>query len=45
MAYIYLPAIGIQGNSHMFMQDKNNRRVADVILRWIRQHVESRRGR
>lgn len=30
-----LPKIGIKGNSHMIMMDKNNLAVADVILRWL----------
>jgi hypothetical protein len=37
---VHLPEIGIHGNSHMMMQDKNNLQVADVILRWIDRHVE-----
>jgi hypothetical protein len=40
MTFISLPAIGIHGNSHMFMQDKNDLQVADVIIKWIDQHVE-----
>jgi pimeloyl-ACP methyl ester carboxylesterase len=43
MTFISLPALGIHGNSHMFMQDRNNLRVADIILKWIHQHVERRR--
>jgi pimeloyl-ACP methyl ester carboxylesterase len=26
---------GIQGNSHMLMQDRNNLQIADLILKWI----------
>jgi hypothetical protein len=37
---MYLPALGIRGNSHMLMQDKNNLQLADLILRWIDRHVE-----
>jgi hypothetical protein len=37
-----LPAVGVFGNSHMMMQDKNNREVADLILKWIDEHVEGR---
>jgi pimeloyl-ACP methyl ester carboxylesterase len=37
-----LPAIGVFGNSHMMMQDKNNLEVADLILQWIDEHVEGR---
>ncbi|MDR4305212.1 hypothetical protein IHQ68_01040 [Chelatococcus sambhunathii] len=44
MTFISLPAIGIKGNSHMFMQDTNNLQVADVITKWIKDHVEKDRG-
>lgn len=27
--------LGIRGNSHMLMQDKNNLQIADIILKWI----------
>ena len=30
-----LPAVGIRGNSHMMMMDKNNIAVADVIQEWL----------
>ena len=45
MTFISLPDIGIHGNSHMFMQDKNNLQVAKVILDWIQKHVESKQLR
>ncbi|MCW5262113.1 esterase [Verminephrobacter eiseniae] len=32
---IDLPDIGIKGNSHMMMMDKNNLQVADVIQQWL----------
>ncbi len=35
-----LPKMGIKGNSHMLMQDKNNLQLADLILKWIDDHVE-----
>ena len=38
-----LPKLGIKGNSHMLMQDKNNLQLADLILAWIDKHVEARR--
>ena len=38
--YLYLPDKGMKGNSHMFMQDKNNLAVADALIDWIDQHVE-----
>lgn len=41
---LHLPAAGVFGNSHMLMQDKNNLQVADLILKWIRRHVEEKRG-
>ncbi|HEY4360698.1 MAG TPA: hypothetical protein VGN17_07000 [Bryobacteraceae bacterium] len=37
-----LPAMGIKGNSHMLMQDKNNLQLADLILTWIDGHVEKK---
>jgi len=40
-----LPKLGIKGNSHMLMQDKNNLQLADLILAWIDKHVEKKAGR
>lgn len=40
---LHLPELGIHGNSHMMMQDKNNLRIADLILDWIRRNVTLRR--
>jgi hypothetical protein len=40
-----LPKLGIKGNSHMLMQDKNNLQLADLILTWIDQHVEKKKGK
>jgi pimeloyl-ACP methyl ester carboxylesterase len=34
---IDLPKIGIHGNTHMMMMDKNNMAVADVIQGWLKQ--------
>ena len=42
MTFIALPKLGLNGNSHMFMQDKNNLEVADIIQNWISRHVESK---
>jgi len=39
ITFTHLPKMGIFGNSHMFMLDKNNLQVADVILKWLDQHV------
>jgi pimeloyl-ACP methyl ester carboxylesterase len=33
--WINLPDIGIKGNGHMLMQDKNNAEVAEVIQKWM----------
>jgi pimeloyl-ACP methyl ester carboxylesterase len=33
------PDLGIHGNSHMIMQDKNNLQIADLILQWIDEQV------
>jgi pimeloyl-ACP methyl ester carboxylesterase len=43
---IHLPAIGIHGNSHMMMQDKNSDQIAALIDTWIKKNVERkpRRG-
>jgi hypothetical protein len=40
---MHLPKLGIKGNSHMLMQDKNNLQLADLILTWIDQKVEHRK--
>ena len=39
---MYLPALGIKGNSHMLMQDRNSLDLADLLLNWIDRHVESK---
>jgi hypothetical protein len=33
--FLYLPALGIKGNSHMLMMDKNNIQIADLIIAWL----------
>ena len=40
---MHLPKLGIRGNSHMLMQDKNNLQLADLILGWIDNHVEKKK--
>jgi pimeloyl-ACP methyl ester carboxylesterase len=37
-----LPKMGIKGNSHMLMQDKNNLQLADLILNWIDHQVSTK---
>ncbi len=39
---VLLPEIGIHGNSHMLMQDKNSLDVADWLAGWIEGHVGQR---
>ncbi len=40
---MYLPARGIKGNSHMLMQDRNNKQLADLLIAWIDGHVEKKK--
>jgi len=40
---MYLPKLGIKGNSHMLMQDRNSLDLADLLLAWIDKHVERKR--
>ena len=39
---VLLPEIGIHGNSHMLMQDKNSLDIADWLAGWIEHHVGQR---
>jgi pimeloyl-ACP methyl ester carboxylesterase len=32
---LHPPDLGVRGNSHMIMQDRNNLEIADLILTWI----------
>ncbi len=41
---VELPAIGIRGNSHMMMMDRNSDEVAGVIEQWIEKHGLMRAG-
>ena len=34
--------LGIHGNSHMVMLDKNNLQIADLILKWIDENVRQK---
>ena len=36
---VLFPDIGIHGNSHMLMQDKNNLQVADWLIHWIDHNI------
>ena len=37
---VELPSVGIHGNSHMLMQDKNSLQVADWLVGWLTAHVK-----
>ena len=39
---VLLPEIGICGNSHMLMQDRNSLEIADWLAGWIGRHVGQR---
>lgn len=38
---MHLPNLGIHGNSHMLMQDRNSNELAELVLEWIDAHVEA----
>lgn len=38
-----IPQAGIWGNDHIMMWDTNSDEIADILLKWIVQHVESRK--
>ncbi len=42
---VVLPEIGIHGNTHMMMMDRNSERIADLVEDWIRKHVPNVQGR
>ena len=43
--YIKLADLGIKGNSHVMMQEKNNKEIAAVIAKWLdkalKEYVEA----
>lgn len=41
---VQLPQIGLYGNSHMLMQDRNNLKIADYILAWSEKNVRQQHG-
>ena len=41
---MHLPKLGLKGNSHMLMQDRNNLQIADLILTWIDKHAETKKS-
>jgi pimeloyl-ACP methyl ester carboxylesterase len=40
---IFPPDLGIAGNSHMIMNDRNHLQIADLILDWIDENVAKRK--
>jgi len=42
--FISLPRIGIRGNSHMMMVERNNLKLADIIIDWIKDNVKKGNG-
>ena len=39
MLSLWPPDLGIHGNSHMIMNDKNSDQIADLIMNWIDANV------
>lgn len=39
ITFVSLPDMGIKGNSHMMMLDKNNLDIADIVMGWIDSHT------
>ncbi|QRX84263.1 esterase [Glaciimonas sp. PAMC28666] len=39
---VVLPDLGIHGNTHMLMQDRNNLQIADWLLNWIDKHIDAK---
>jgi pimeloyl-ACP methyl ester carboxylesterase len=41
---VWLPDVGIRGNGHTMMAERNNEKIADLIENWIVRHVSRVRG-
>lgn len=37
---LQLPSVGLYGNSHMLMQDRNNLQIGKLLVKWVATHVE-----
>ena len=37
---LVLPEAGITGNSHVFVVEKNNLKIADLIINWLKKNVK-----
>jgi len=44
-SWVKLADLGIHGNSHVMMLEKNNRQIAEVIARWLDKALPSRKTR
>ena len=33
--FVLLPEVGLKGNTHMMMMDKNNLQIADLVIAWL----------
>ena len=42
---VWLPDVGLYGNGHTMMLERNNEQIADIIEQWIAEHVPNVRGR
>lgn len=40
---VLLPDIGMHGNTHMLMQDKNNLQIADWLVAWMDKNIPQKR--
>ena len=38
---VQLPDLGIFGNSHLLMQERNNLAIAQILVEWIQDNIES----
>ena len=34
---VHLPSVGIKGNSHFLMQEKNNQQIMDLAVKWLHE--------
>jgi hypothetical protein len=37
--YVRLPDVGIKGNGHMMMLEKNNLEIAQFLSTWVTQYI------
>lgn len=37
---LHPPKLGIHGNTHMIMQDKNSLQIADLIIKWMNENIK-----